>query len=236
MLAATGHLAASCCMSLTPANVGRILSGVVLLFLAWCLGGYVGETICPGTTLVGGRESLAGKVGCSVAILAAAVIARRYLLRSLGLSLTCLGITELVVLLIILGFSGLTSFSVADISFNGWWLYALTWNVVVAFILGAAVGHLWDKRSATGHHRMKGFCWLVLLVTVMSTSGCITYSTVQRAKGQENIITGNQPAEPRPGYYALVPLTVPLDVATSPAQLAAAGWLYLVVAITGDGP
>jgi hypothetical protein len=123
-------------MSLTPANVGRILAGVVLLFGAWGLGGYVGETICPGTILVGGRESLAGKIGCSVGVLAAAVIARRYLLRSFGLALTCLGVTETVVLLIILGFSGLTSFSMADIRFNGWWLYALTWNVVVVFVLG----------------------------------------------------------------------------------------------------
>ena len=52
------------------------------------------------------------------------------------------------VLLIILGFSGLTSFSMADIRFNGWWLYALTWNVVVAFVLGVAAGHWWDKRAA----------------------------------------------------------------------------------------
>jgi hypothetical protein len=128
--------------------VGRLLSGVVLLFGAWCLGGYVGEIICPGTALVGGRESLAGKIGCSVAILATAVMARRYLLRSFGLALMCLGIAELIALLMVLGFSGLTSLSLADIRFNGWWLYALTWNVVVAFVLGAAIGHLWDKWPA----------------------------------------------------------------------------------------
>ena len=135
-------------MSLTPANVGRVLAGVVLFFVAWFLGGFVSETIFPGTTLVGGRESLAGKIGGSVAILAAAVVARRYLLRSLGLALTCLAVTEVVVLLIIVGFSGLTSFSMMDIRFNAWWLYAVTWNVIVAFFFGVALGHLWDKRAA----------------------------------------------------------------------------------------
>jgi hypothetical protein len=83
---------------------------------------------------------------------------------------------------------------------------------------------------------MRTFCCFLLSVILVSTCGCMTYSTVQRAKGESNAVTGNEPAEPHPWNYALVPLTVPLDVATSPVQLAAVAWLYLSVAITGDGP
>ena len=46
-----------------------------------------------------------------------------------------------------------------------------------------------------------------------------------RAKGEDNVVTGNHPTEPQPGYYALLPLTVPADIATSPVQLV----LYLFV-------
>jgi hypothetical protein len=66
---------------------------------------------------------------------------------------------------------------------------------------------------------MKIFCWLSLFAILMSTDGCMTYSTVQRAKGNYNVVTGHKPDEPHPAYYALVPVTVPLDIATSPIQL-----------------
>ena len=59
---------------------------------------------------------------------------------------------------------------------------------------------------------------MLLFALLASTNGCMTYSAVQRAKGEHNVVTGDSPTEPHPGYYALVPLTVPADVVTSPFQ------------------
>ena len=123
------------------------LFGALSLFGAWFLGGYVGAAIPSKSPLVGYSEPLAGKIACSVAILLAAVVLRRYLLRSFGLAVLCLLATEVVVFLIITAFSGLTTLT--DIGFNAETLYQLTWNVVIAFLIGAAAGQSWDNRAAT---------------------------------------------------------------------------------------
>lgn len=68
-------------------------------------------------------------------------------------------------------------------------------------------------------HAMKVIGTILLFAWLVSTSGCITYSTVKRAKGEENSVVGRPAGEPQPGCYALLPLTVPADVATSPFQL-----------------
>ena len=60
---------------------------------------------------------------------------------------------------------------------------------------------------------------LLLFALLVSANGCMSYSAVQRAKGQHNVVTGHSPTEPHQSYYALLPLTVPADVATSPFQL-----------------
>lgn len=133
-------------MSNIAANVGRVLLGTLSLFVAWGIGGYLGSVICPNSVLVGGRETLAAKVGCSVAILAVSLILRRYLLRSFGQALVCLATTEVIVFVIIVCISGLTRLTLANVRFNIWWLYALTWNVVLAFLVGTMVGQLWDDR------------------------------------------------------------------------------------------
>jgi hypothetical protein len=76
---------------------------------------------------------------------------------------------------------------------------------------------------------MKRFANLCLIAVLVTTSGCMTYSAVQRGKGQLNVITGDNPDEPRPAYYALLPLAVPLDIATSPIQL-------LIYALASSSP
>jgi len=135
-------------MPRTTANIGRVCLGVLLLFAAWVFGGFLGSMVFPDSVLVGGRETLAGKVGCSVAILAIALIIRRYILRSFGLALVCLAATEIIALFIVMSFSGLTTLTLTDVRFNGWWVYALTWNVVTAFLIGTTAGHFWDRRAA----------------------------------------------------------------------------------------
>jgi protein-S-isoprenylcysteine O-methyltransferase Ste14 len=66
---------------------------------------------------------------------------------------------------------------------------------------------------------MKTVGGILFFAFLMSSSGCMTYSSVQRAKGEHNVVTGHYPTEQHPGYYALLPLTVPADIATSPIQL-----------------
>ncbi len=138
----------SCDMPHAVSITARTLVGVVSLFAAFALGGYLGDLAFPQSAVVGGRESLAGKTGGSVAILIASLLLGRYVLRSVGSALLCLAATEIIALLIIVGFSGLTTLTMADISFNAWWLYAVTWNVVLAFLLGAGFGLLWSRRAA----------------------------------------------------------------------------------------
>jgi hypothetical protein len=132
-------------MQHTSVKIGRVVLGVLCLFVAWFLGGYVGNAICPNSAVVGGMEAIAAKAGSSVAIFVAALIIRRHLLRSFGLALACLVATEVTVLLIVICFSGLTTLTMTDVRFNAWWLYALTWNVVIAFLIGTVAGQFWDN-------------------------------------------------------------------------------------------
>ena len=83
---------------------------------------------------------------------------------------------------------------------------------------------------------MRIISMFLLVVLLISSSGCMTYSAVQEAIGKDNSVTGHQPEEPHPGCFALLPLTVPADIATSPVQLIIYVALYLTVEITGDGP
>ena len=75
---------------------------------------------------------------------------------------------------------------------------------------------------------MKAFCTILLFALLVCTNGCMTYSAVKRAKGEENPAMGRPAGEPQSGYYALLPLTVPLDVATSLIQLI----YYIVLSVT----
>lgn len=73
------------------------------------------------------------------------------------------------------------------------------------------------------------FC-IFAAVLLVSSSGCTTYNTVQYAKGYpENVAwftyqTRFTPPKPpgdhksHPAYYALTPVTVPVDVVTCPIQ------------------
>lgn len=131
-----------------PANVGRILAGVALLFTAYVLGASLASNLFPGSAHANRMEMHSDKVGASIGIVVAALLLRRYLLRSFGLALTCLAATEAAAFLIIIQFTGLMEFTLFDLRFNVGWLYALTWNVVVAFLIGTTIGHLWDRRAA----------------------------------------------------------------------------------------
>ena len=72
-------------------------------------------------------------------------------------------------------------------------------------------------------------CKIVLFVLVIiGSSGCTTYNTVQYAQGHsEKAVWGsfqdpkrewNPDEKPKPAYYLLTPVTVPVDIATSPIQ------------------
>jgi uncharacterized membrane protein len=143
-------------MSFTPANVGRILIGVVLLFAAFALGGCLGGSLFPDSLRVSRMEMLADKVGSSIGIVVVALLIRRYLLHSFSLALACLVVTEILALLVILQFTGLTHLTASDVRFNCGWLSAMTWNVVLAFLLGAGIGHVWDRRAANNRAAPNG--------------------------------------------------------------------------------
>jgi hypothetical protein len=78
----------------------------------------------------------------------------------------------------------------------------------------------------------------LILLTLLS-NGCMTQSSIKYAKGRpDEAWTNNkfnsrfpEPADPNvkpePSYYALLPLTVPADIVTSPFQLIGAGYYHL---------
>jgi len=72
----------------------------------------------------------------------------------------------------------------------------------------------------------------LLAAVLICLSGCITANTIQVAKTKTHKSDKGETVvdEPgKPGYYALVPLTIVADVATSPIQLP---FLFLIY-ITG---
>lgn len=129
------------------ANGGRVLAGVVVLFAAYVAGALLCGYLFPSAARANKMEMVTDKIGASVGIFIAGVLLRRYFLRSFGLVLVCLAATEIVALVIIVMVTGLVSLTLFDITFNLQWLYAMTWNVVIAYLLGATVGHVWDKRA-----------------------------------------------------------------------------------------
>jgi hypothetical protein len=46
----------------------------------------------------------------------------------------------------------------------------------------------------------------------------MTYRTLEKADGSSDTYT-EHPPKPQPAYYALLPITVPLDIALSPFEL-----------------
>ena len=76
---------------------------------------------------------------------------------------------------------------------------------------------------------MRIIAYIFLIVLLASSNGCMTYSAVQDSKGNGGAALWARPVaeqldEPsdgewHPGYCALLPLTVPADIATSPVQI-----------------
>ena len=76
----------------------------------------------------------------------------------------------------------------------------------------------------------KIFVNLLLIALLVSLNGCLTYKTIGRAQGTATgsffLPTKSVDAngvtvrlnKPHPAYYALLPLTIPVDIATSPVQ------------------
>jgi hypothetical protein len=72
---------------------------------------------------------------------------------------------------------------------------------------------------------MKTIASFLLIALLVSSNGCMTYYATQAAKGDTSsalVPSGNLEVmdhKSHPGYYFLIPLTVPADIATSPFQL-----------------
>lgn len=122
--------------------------GVIALFAAHLLGAYIGGSVLPESFGINKMETVATKVGSSAAIMVVSVALARFVFRSLEVALVCFAVTEAVVLLIILQITGLSLSNGSDLAFNLEWLYSITWNVFIAFVIGTALGHLWYHSAA----------------------------------------------------------------------------------------
>jgi hypothetical protein len=67
-----------------------------------------------------------------------------------------------------------------------------------------------------------GIAEAVAVVLALCLSGCVTSSTLDHARDQSHTDSNGEPVVTRkgkPGYYALLPLTVPADVVLSPVYV-----------------
>ena len=93
---------------------------------------------------------------------------------------------------------------------------------------------------------------IMLLALLVGSNGCMTQSAVQYGRGHpEKAWVNNEfgyggysdpnlgytdpplKSEPQPGYYVLLPLTIPADVVTSPFQLIGLGFFDLIAHSSG---
>jgi nitrate reductase gamma subunit len=132
-------------MKNTPV-VGMIGAGIVALVLAWAIGGYVASTVFQNQPLLNKMETSSGKIGASIAILGVAFLLGRYLFRTFSQVLVCFITTEILVFLVIVQCTGLWTFTWFDFSFNMSWLFTMTWNVAVAYFIGAGIGNFLNKK------------------------------------------------------------------------------------------
>jgi multisubunit Na+/H+ antiporter MnhG subunit len=138
--------------TITGRDIAHVALGVIALFIAYALGVSIAENLYP-ESMHNRIESIAGKFGASVGVLAVSVVFMRFLFRSPMLALVCLLTTEAFASAIIFRFTG------PDIVYTFGWLYRITWNIVIAFLMGTAVGYLWkllslsisSKQPKSGH-------------------------------------------------------------------------------------
>jgi hypothetical protein len=132
----------------TTNNFWKVIIGALLLLAAWLVGSFLATRIYPGSDLVTRMENFSAKVGGSIGVLIASLFVRRFLLHSFRLAVACLATLEVLAFLIILTVIGATGLGLEDFGYSMGWLYAITWNVVVACLVGFLIGQLWERCKA----------------------------------------------------------------------------------------
>jgi hypothetical protein len=111
----------------------------------------------------------------------------------------------------------------------------------------ATLPHKRSNRQTQKETKMKSidskiFVSLGLIALLAGLNGCLTYKTIGRAQGTATgsffLPTKSVDADgetvhldkPRPGYYAFLPLTIPVDIATSPIQ-----GIFILCYVAGGG-
>jgi hypothetical protein len=118
----------------------------------------------------------------------------------------------------------------------------------VRFRCGFGVGASYWRRGSVlglGGIAMRTFICLILPCLLFCGTGCFTHKAYEQARGPVTGWRKDDDGKPvrdkkgngiaehdatKPGYYCLFPLTIPLDVATSPIQLT----LWAFIEITAD--
>jgi len=118
----------------------KVMICSITVMIVWIIGGYLGDLLVPHSDMVNKVETFAGKFSGSVGVFVAVVILRLFLIKSTRLMLISLMTIECIALIAIVFFTGLYQLTVLDVQFNIGWLFALTWNVVLLFIIGTWVG------------------------------------------------------------------------------------------------
>lgn len=90
------------------------------------------------------------------------------------------------------------------------------------------------------HNTMKAISILLLVALLLSTNGCMTYDAIEHTQGRPCKLgyfsfgvgdeQKNIDGKPHPEYWALLPLSIPADIAFSPLEI-----IFIPIAVAGAG-
>jgi hypothetical protein len=123
----------------------RIALSLFVLTGAWAIGGFIGSRIIPHAQLINKMETLPGKIGSSICILVVTFLLTKYFLKSFCQIVLCFVVIEIFVLIVIVSLTGIWRLRWFDLCFNMGWLFTMTWNVAIAYAVGAAIGYRMKK-------------------------------------------------------------------------------------------
>jgi hypothetical protein len=139
-------------MSPLSQGIRRICWGafftLAALLAGHIVGGLLGDALFSDVETIGRFETVGTKLGVSITVSACALFLCRYAWLSLWQAGICLlaieGVFLAVAFLIATGGS-LSEMHATEIDLIVFWVTGLTWNIVLAFPIGAVIGYAWRK-------------------------------------------------------------------------------------------
>jgi hypothetical protein len=124
----------------------RIALSLFVIVCAWAIGAIITGIVFPNAHLLNKIESLPEKIGSSIAVLIVSFLLAKFILKSFRQLFFCIIVVETFAFIVVLVTTQLWEFTWFDLKCNINWLFTITWNVVIAYAIGSAIGHRMIKK------------------------------------------------------------------------------------------